>query len=159
MTFLSYESTVEYPRFNFGALLYSLSWSTISTRMWSTRFFLYLLTTQNLCAKFGYFIWTCLLNVILKLFNKFFVDVLNGICLKMPLPLIKLGSLFVKTLSKPLANAIKRNVKTHPRLSDGIAIPAQGVFNFYLLFTFLWCQYIYSNFKYRTSFAFGLCFH
>ena len=46
----------------------------------------------------------------------------------MPLPLIKLGSLFVKTLSKPLANAIKRNVKTHPRLSDGIAIPAQGVF-------------------------------
>ena len=57
----------------------------------------------------------------------------------MPLPLIKLGSLFVKTLSKPLANAIKRNVKTHPRLSNGIAIPAQGVFNFYLFF-FLWCQ-------------------
>ena len=54
----------------------------------------------------------------------------------MPLPLIKLGSLFVKTLSKPLANAIKRNVKTHPRLSDGIAIPAQGVFNFYLLLLF-----------------------
>lgn len=46
----------------------------------------------------------------------------------MPLPLIKLGALFVKTLSKPLANAIKRNVKTHPRLSDGIAVPAQGVF-------------------------------
>lgn len=49
----------------------------------------------------------------------------------MPLPLIKLGALFVKTLSKPLANAIKRNVKTHPRLSDGIAVPAQGVFNFF----------------------------
>jgi len=44
----------------------------------------------------------------------------------MPLPLIKLGSLFIKTLSKPLANAIKRNVKTHPHLSNTIAIPAQG---------------------------------
>ncbi|XP_066934313.1 optic atrophy 3 protein homolog [Clytia hemisphaerica] len=44
----------------------------------------------------------------------------------MPLPLIKLGSLFIKTLSKPLANAIKRNVKEHPSLSSTIAIPAQG---------------------------------
>lgn len=44
----------------------------------------------------------------------------------MPLPLIKLGSLFIKTLSKPLANAIKRNVKTNPSLSRAIIAPAQG---------------------------------
>ncbi|XP_057315597.1 optic atrophy 3 protein homolog isoform X2 [Hydractinia symbiolongicarpus] len=44
----------------------------------------------------------------------------------MTLPLIKLVTLTIKQLSKPLANGIKNSVKTHSRLSRAIAYPAQG---------------------------------
>ena len=43
-----------------------------------------------------------------------------------PLPLIKLGTLVVKQLSKPLATAIKSAVKDNPRIAKTVALPAQG---------------------------------
>ncbi|XP_065661799.1 optic atrophy 3 protein homolog [Hydra vulgaris] len=43
-----------------------------------------------------------------------------------PLPLLKLGTLVVKQLSKPLANAIKSTVKENPRFAKTVALPAQA---------------------------------
>ena len=44
----------------------------------------------------------------------------------MTLPLAKLASLVVKTIAKPVANGIKRSVKTNPRLASMVTGPAQG---------------------------------
>jgi len=42
----------------------------------------------------------------------------------MPFPLIKLGYLAVKHISKPLANTIKQKAKTTPFLRNRILLPA-----------------------------------
>jgi len=48
---------------------------------------------------------------------------LNDIADKMPFPLVKLGYLAVKQISKPLANAIKHKAKTTPFLRNYILLP------------------------------------
>lgn len=56
----------------------------------------------------------------------------------MTLPLAKLASLVIKTIAKPVANGIKRSVKTNPTLASMVAGPAQGNRDAYknsLLFT------------------------
>jgi len=40
-----------------------------------------------------------------------------------PLPLIKLVGLFLKQASKPVANALKARVKTHPFIRDRVCVP------------------------------------
>ncbi|PRP83079.1 OPA3-like protein-like [Planoprotostelium fungivorum] len=50
----------------------------------------------------------------------------------MVLPLIKLGSLFIKTLSKPVANSIKQYAKTSPVFRKGCLRSAQTYHNFEL---------------------------
>lgn len=57
----------------------------------------------------------------------------------MTLPLAKLASLVIKTIAKPVANGIKRSVKTNPTLASMVAGPAQGNRDAYknsLLFTY-----------------------
>jgi len=43
---------------------------------------------------------------------------------KMPFPLIKLGYLALKHISKPLANTLKQKAKTTPFLRNRILLPA-----------------------------------
>ena len=43
----------------------------------------------------------------------------------MVLPLLKVGALFVRTASKPLANAVKARATKHPRFRDFIIYVAQ----------------------------------
>ncbi|WZZ10436.1 hypothetical protein YC2023_096357 [Brassica napus] len=50
---------------------------------------------------------------------------LKSIALKMVLPLMKLGTLLVKTISKPLASQLKHQAKVHPRFRQSIINFAQ----------------------------------
>lgn len=58
----------------------------------------------------------------------------------MVLPLMKLGTLLVKTISKPLASQLKHQAKVHPRFRQSIINFAQVTWNlrFVVCFVSFW---------------------